>query len=161
MDLAPRTAHGRRGDAGRWGVQKAIARWVRTAASRSGSRKAPSLTNDVGQPLVVSVGKITLKRPSARTLSMGRHRQQQRIILRHGSLYAPTTQPPAFSMASCGVRGQSPLWLLGPGHSAGSEPLVPGLALRGRRRAGARFWHRRRLYPTYLQENCSRSGFCF
>jgi hypothetical protein len=66
-------------------------------------------------------------------------------------LYRPTTQPPTFSTASAAsavvpsCRSNR--------HSAGSKPLEPGLALRGRRRAGARLGIVETL--SYLQENCS------
>src|SRR5439155_16274267 len=53
-----------------------------------------------------------------------------------GSLYDPTTQPPALAIASA-ASAAAPVgcWSR---HSAGPRPFVPGLALRGRRRAGAR-----------------------
>ena len=53
-----------------------------------------------------------------------------------GSLYDPTTQPPAFSMASAIAAALPVGWSRR--HSSGPRPFVPGLALRGRRRAGAR-----------------------
>src|SRR5215469_8119700 len=54
-----------------------------------------------------------------------------------GSLYEPTTHPPAFSIAvvssAAGPEGSVIR------HSAGPRPLVPGFALRGRFLGGARF----------------------
>src|ERR1700719_4186548 len=53
-----------------------------------------------------------------------------------GSLYDPTTHPPAFAIASA-ASAAVPVGCSSR-HSAGPRPFVPGLALRGRRRAGAR-----------------------
>src|SRR5256885_1673467 len=54
-----------------------------------------------------------------------------------GSLYDPTTQPPAFSIAFV-TSAAAPEGSVNR-HSAGARPFVLGLALRGRFRAGARF----------------------
>jgi hypothetical protein len=54
--------------------------------------KAPSLTNNVGEPLVVSVGKITLKR---RRLDLvdGENREQQRMTSEWFLVQAHHTAP--------------------------------------------------------------------
>ena len=53
-----------------------------------------------------------------------------------GSLYIPTTEPPAFSTAARASAAEPST--LSSRDSSGVSPLVPGLAFLGRRRAGAR-----------------------
>src|SRR5215813_13465690 len=65
-----------------------------------------------------------------------------------GSLYMPTTEPPAFSTAAAtSAVGPS---ALSNKDSPGVKPFVPGFTFRGRRRAGARLAIKTILKPDPL-----------
>ena len=101
-----------------------------------GIEKAPSLIDNVGEALVVSVGEIALKR---RWLDLvdGKNREQG-LMSRQA---VPCTGPPRSPQPSPQLPRHLRRLLLVvlTGTLPASRPLVPALALRGRRRAGTRF----------------------
>jgi len=139
--LSPKAAHASR----RWrpfGVQKPFG----CDDSDDRVEKATGLANNLGQPFVVSVGE-SAETASARSCQSAISRAASDDLKRF--LIQAHHAAPAFSMAS--AASAADLLVCPNRHSTGSKPFVPGLALRGRCRAGARFGIVETL--SYLREN--------